>query len=173
VSYLSSGSRFRVEAAAPHSELDVLHAALRPDFLTAAGWKADEQILAPPRSHPSLGIPQCARRDCSTSVASPGHDLCPACAREFRNGRLPIEKFLDTTSGRPVRGERFCRVTDCPRPTNQRTELCLAHDFRFKQHPSSTVEDWLQAVVPLATALDARLRIREAPPARRPQTRAS
>jgi integrase len=148
VSYLSSGSRFRVEAIAPNNELDALHAALRPDFLAAAGWKADEQILAPPRNHSLLGIRECARKDCSTSVATPGHDLCPACGREFRSGRLSIEAFLSTTSGRPVRGERFCRVTGCPRPTNQRTGLCLAHDYRFKQHPSSTVEDWLQAARP-------------------------
>lgn len=148
MSYLSSGSRFRVEAVAPNSELDVLRAALRPDFLVAAGWKADEQILAPPRSHPLLGIRQCARKDCSTGVATPGHDLCRACGREFRSGRLPIEEFLNTTSGRPVRGERFCLVKGCPRPTNQHSGLCLAHNFRFRQHPSATVEDWIQAVRP-------------------------
>lgn len=145
MSYLSSGSRFRVEAIAPNNELDVLHAALRPDFLAAVGWKADEQILVPPRNHPLLGVRQCARKDCSTSVATPGHDLCRACGREFRSGRLPIEAFLNTTSGRPVRGERFCRVKGCPRPTNQHSGLCLAHNFRFKQHPASTVEDWIQA----------------------------
>jgi integrase len=148
VSYLSSGSRFRVEAAAPNSELDVLRAALRPDFLAAAGWNADEQILVPPRSHPLLGIRQCARKDCRTGVATPGRDLCRACGREFRSGRLPIEEFLNTTSGRPVRGERFCLVKGCPRPTNQHSGLCLAHNFRFRQHPSSTVEDWIQAVRP-------------------------
>ncbi|MGX9901186.1 tyrosine-type recombinase/integrase [Arthrobacter sp. SA17] len=148
MSYLSSGSRFRVETVPPSSELDVLRAALRPDFLAAAGWKADDQILAPPRNHPLLGVRQCPRKDCSTSVATPGHDLCQACGREFRSSSLSIEAFLDTTSGRPVRGERFCLVTDCPRPTNQRTGLCLAHNFRFKQHPSSTVEDWLQATRP-------------------------
>lgn len=148
MSYLSSGSRFRVEAVAPDSELDVLRAALRPDFLAAVGWKADEQILAPPRNHPLLGVRQCARKECSTSVATPGHDLCPACRREFLSVHLPIEEFLNTTSGRPVRGERFCRVTGCPRPTNQQSGLCLAHDFRFIQHHSSTVEDWLQAAKP-------------------------
>lgn len=148
MSYMSSGSRFRVEAVAPNNELYLLHAALRPDFLTEAGWKADEQILAPPRNHPLLGIRKCARKDCNTSVATPGHDLCRACGREFGRGHLPIEKFLNTTSGRPVRGERLCCVIDCPRPTNQRSGLCLAHDFRFKQHPSTTVVDWLQTARP-------------------------
>ena len=148
MSYLSSGSRFRVDPVAPNSELDVLRAALRPDFLTAAGWKADEQILAPPRNHPVLGIRECARKECSTSVATPGHDLCPACRREFLKGHLSLEEFLNTTSGRPVRGERFCLVTGCPRPTSQQSGLCLAHNFRFKQHSQSTVEEWIQATRP-------------------------
>ena len=133
VSYMSSGSRFRVEAVAPNSEVDLLRAALRPDFLAAAGWKADEQILAPPRNHPLLGIRQCARKDCNTSVATPGHDLCRARGRNSAAASLSIEEFLNTTSGRPVRGERFCRVTGCPRPAFKRSGLfmCSAHDFRF------------------------------------------
>lgn len=49
-----------------------------------------------------------------------------------------------------MRGERFCRVSECPRPAFKRSGLCSAHDFRFLQHPSSTVEDWLQTARPTA-----------------------
>jgi hypothetical protein len=71
VSYMSSGSRFRVEAVAPNNELDVLHAALRPDFLEAAGWKADEQILAPPNVGGDEGESARTPQECLTAVCRP------------------------------------------------------------------------------------------------------
>lgn len=148
MSYLSSGSRFRVEAVAPDDALNVLAAALRPDFLLAAGWDAGELMLVPPRSHPLLGVKQCARKDCTTGVVSRGRDLCRTCSREYEQGNVLLEEFLKTTSGRLVRGERFCVVTGCPRPTCQSTELCLSHNYRFTQHTSKTVEEWIQDARP-------------------------
>ncbi|MEA5456929.1 hypothetical protein SPF06_19580 [Sinomonas sp. JGH33] len=77
-----------------------------------------------------------------------GVDLCSACGRQWRAGGLSIEEFLNTTSGRPVRGERLCGVSGCPRPVFNGAGLCAAHHYHFARRPSSTVEDWLEAAQP-------------------------
>ena len=116
--YLST-SRFRVEPVPP-SDVEVLRARLRPEFLTEVGWLADELILLPPDRHPLLGRAKCAVVDCAASVRTLDRGLCSACRERFKGSGLDLAAFVRVRSGKRNRGERFCRVGDCGRPAHQR-----------------------------------------------------
>lgn len=67
MSYLSSGSRFRVEAVASNSEIDALRVALRSDFLAAAAGRPTSKSW-----HPRGTI------RCSASGSERGRTAAPA-----------------------------------------------------------------------------------------------
>jgi integrase len=146
VSYLST-SRFRVEPVPP-SDVEVLRARLRPEFLTDAGWLADELILFPPDRHPLLGRAKCAVVDCAASVRNLDRGLCSACRERFKGSGLDLAAFVRVRSGKRNRGERFCRVGDCGRPAHQRSGLCTGHQYRFQKHGAATVESWIATAKP-------------------------
>jgi hypothetical protein len=113
--------------------LTKLRALLRPEFLTEAGWDAETQVLAPPRAHPLLGLRKCAVIDCQAGVRTPNTDLCKLCAERFKVSGIPIESFTATPCGKIVKGEQWCRIPGCQRPSHLRVRLCHNHYCQWRK----------------------------------------
>ncbi len=122
--------------------LAVLRVALRPEFLTAAGWNPTDEVLAPPRTHPLLGLRKCAVIDCAAGARNLGTKLCQLCAIAHSTAGVSLEVFARQPSGRRNKGEMLCRVPGCERPSHLRA-LCFAHyNQRGKKHPDLSVEEF-------------------------------
>ena len=70
-------------AGPPRDDLEVLRAALRPDFLARAGWEPAAMTLTPARADPLLGLKECAVAGCGVSAASVSADLCETCVARW------------------------------------------------------------------------------------------
>ena len=85
-----------------------LRDALRPEFLREAGWNPAHQLLAPPRAHPLLGMPECPIVGCTAGVQSAKATFCLVCDRRYRTSALSLTDFLSIpVEGKPNRGEKF------------------------------------------------------------------
>ncbi|MEX5709136.1 tyrosine-type recombinase/integrase [Parafrankia sp. FMc6] len=115
-------------APAEEDELARLRAALRPDFLAEAGWDPDQRVLAPARTHPLLGLQECAVADCEAGIRTRGALLCTPCGERFRTSGVPLDQFVKLSSGKVSRlREVLCLVGGCERPSHDRRKLCSAH----------------------------------------------
>ena len=103
-------------ASPPRDDLEVLRAALRPDFLARAGWEPAAMTLTPARTDPLLGLKECAVAGCGASAASVAADLCQTCLARWKDSDLGWEEFLARPRVRRPRGDRPCQVPGCPRP---------------------------------------------------------
>ena len=108
-----------------------LRALLRPEFL-AEVWDDDGQVFAPPRAHPLLGLRKCAVVDCEAGVRTPNTDLCKRCAEKLKASGLAIEQFTAIPAGKISKGERWCRVPGCQRPSHLRVLLCAVHYTQWR-----------------------------------------
>jgi len=112
--------------------LERVRALLRPEFL-AEVWQADGQVFAPPREHRLLGLRKCAVVDCEAGVRTPNTDLCRLCVEKFKVSGLPMERFTAIPANKISKGERFCRVPGCPRPSHLRVRFCQTHYTQWRQ----------------------------------------
>lgn len=128
-----------------------LRAALRLQFLTEAGWNPATQILAPPRDHPLLGLRKCAVLDCAAGVRSPHVALCKTCMDRFHQlgDDADLERYCQTRSGKTNRGEQFCKVPGCPRPTHVKAGVCSTHRSAWVK-TDLAVEEWIATAHPKA-----------------------
>jgi integrase len=133
-----------VRTSAPRpDDLAAMRALLRPQFLAEAGWDPDDQVLAPPRDHPLLGLRKCVVVDCHAGVRGPAVQLCKTCEeRHNRLGKPPIDDFAATVSGKHNAGERRC-VVGCTRPARVREGLCTSHAQHRRKHPDLSLTQWL------------------------------
>lgn len=121
-----------------------LRAALRSEFLVEAGWDSDDELLAPSRQHPLLGMRECVVVDCTAPAISAGLELCQLCAPRYAKAGLPLEEFAQVRSGKRNKGEQLCRVSGCERPSHARPGLCFNHHVqRKKKYQHLSVEDYL------------------------------
>lgn len=135
----------KVVAEAGHDDddrLERVRALLRPEFV-AEVWDADGQVFAPPRDHPLLGLRKCAVDDCEAGVRTPGVDLCGLCIPRFKASGLTLEQFAAIPTDRITKGERFCRVPGCPRPSHLRNLLCQAHYCQWQDQGRPPVEEFV------------------------------
>ena len=140
------------EPAAPgRDRLERVRALLRPEFL-AEVWQADGQVFAPPREHPLLGLRKCAVIDCEAGVRTPNTDLCKLCIENFKASGLPMSQFTAIPTNKISKGEQFCRVLKCPRPSHLRVRFCQVHYTHWRQSGLAP-EDFAAspAAVPLAS----------------------
>ena len=112
--------------------LERVRALLRPEFL-AEVWQADGQVFAPPREHPLLGLRKCAVIDCEAGVRTPNTDLCKLCVEKFKASGLPMSQFTAIPANKISKGEQFCRVPGCPRPSHLRVRFCHVHYTQWRQ----------------------------------------
>jgi len=112
--------------------LEQVRALLRPDFV-AEVWDADGQVFAPPRTHSLLGLRKCAVVDCEAGVRTPNVDLCAWCIPRFQASGLTVEQFAGIPANKLSRGEQFCRVPGCPRPSNMRIRFCFVHYTQWRK----------------------------------------
>jgi hypothetical protein len=111
--------------------LERVRVLLRPEFL-AEVWDADGQVFAPPREHPLLGLRKCAVIDCEAGVRTPNADLCKLRVDKFKISGLPMDQFTAIPANKINKGEQFCRVPRCPRPSHLRVRLCHSHYSAWK-----------------------------------------
>jgi hypothetical protein len=131
--------------------LERVRALLRPGFL-AEVWDAGGQVFAPPRTHPLLGLRRCAVVDCEAGVRTPNVDLCAWCIPRFQASGLTVEQFAAIPANKISRGEQFCRVLGCPRPTNMRVRFCHVHYIQWRKTGLEPEEfESSPATVPLAS----------------------
>lgn len=126
-----------------------LRAVLRPEFLAEAGWDEAGGVLAPPRSHPLLGLRECAVVDCTAGIRRGAARLCRPCEARFRASGLELGQFVAVVSGKTSRGQRLCRVAGCQRPTSFREGWCYAHGQRRRLTPALTAEQFSAQARPL------------------------
>ncbi len=119
-------------AASGGDRLERVRTLLRPEFL-AEVWQADGQVFAPPREHPLLGLRKCAVAGCEAGVRTPGTDLCKLCIERFKVSGLPVDQFTAIPANKISKGEQFCRVPGCPRPSHLRVRFCHAHYCQWRQ----------------------------------------
>jgi hypothetical protein len=124
--------------------------ALRPEFLGEAGWNPAQQLLAPPRAHPLLGMPECPIRGCTAGVCSANATFCLVCDRRYRASGLSLTDFLSIPlEGKPNRGERLCIVANCERPAHVNSGICSSHHTaRRTRSPDLSVHDWIARTNP-------------------------
>jgi integrase len=103
-----------------------VRALLRPEFL-AEVWDAADEVFAPPREHPLLGLRKCAVIDCEAGVRTPNTDLCKLCIEKYKVSGVPMDQFTAIPANKISKGEQFCRVPGCPRPSHLRVRLCHSH----------------------------------------------
>ncbi|HZD15676.1 MAG TPA: hypothetical protein VE196_11260, partial [Pseudonocardiaceae bacterium] len=134
----------RLRQSPDPDRLAALRATLRPQFLAEAGWNPTDQVLAPPRRHPLLGLRKCAVIDCGAGVRSPQRELCQLCAIAFTAAGTSLASFVEQPSGRRNKGEMLCGVPGCERPRKVRA-LCSAHfDQRGTKDPNMTDEEFAE-----------------------------
>jgi hypothetical protein len=109
-----------------------VRALLRPELL-AEVWDADGEVFAPPRAHPLLGLRKCAVVDCEAGVRTPNTDLCKLCVEKFKVSGLPMRRFTQIPANKIGKGERWCRVPGCQRPSHLRALLCSVHSTQWRQ----------------------------------------
>ena len=108
-----------------------VRALLRAEFL-AEVWQTDGQVFAPPREHPLLGLRKCAVIDREAGVRTPNTDLCSLCVEKFKASGLPMERFTAIPANKIGKGEQFCRVPGCPRPSHLRVRFCHVHYTQWR-----------------------------------------
>jgi len=108
------------------NRLERVRALLRPEFL-AEVWDADGQVFVPPREHPLLGLRKCAVIDCEAGVRTPNTDLCKLWIEKFKVNGLPMDRFTAMPANKISKGEQFCRIAGCPRPSHLRVRFCHSH----------------------------------------------
>jgi hypothetical protein len=132
----AAARRLTLAPAAPATSggdrVERLRALLRPEFL-AGVWQADGQVFAPPREHPLLGLRKCAVVDCEAGVRTPNTGLCTVCVEKFKASGLPMERFTAIPVNKVSKGEQFCRVPGCPRPSHLRVRLCTVHYTQWRK----------------------------------------
>ena len=106
--------------------LERVRALLRPEFL-AEVWDIEGEVFAPPREHPLLGLRKCAVVDCEAGVRTPNTDLCKLCIEKYKVSGLTMDQFTAIPANKISKGEQFCRVPGCPRPSHLRARLCHSH----------------------------------------------
>ncbi len=112
--------------------LERVRALLRPEFLSEV-WQSEGQVFAPPREHRLLGLRKCAVVDCEAGVRTPNTDLCRLCVEKFKVSGLPMGTFTTIPANKTVKGEQFCRVPACPRPSHLRVRFCQTHYTQWRQ----------------------------------------
>jgi len=130
-------------AGQPRDDLEVLRAALRPDFLARAGWEPAAMTLTPARTDPLLGLKECAVAGCGVSAARVAADLCQTCQARWKDTDLRWEEFLARPRVRRPRGDRPCQVPGCPRPGGSADGLCRTHQGQRERHPGLPLGQWL------------------------------
>ena len=120
--------------------LERVRALLRPDFI-AEVWDAAGEVFAPPRGHPLLGLRKCAVVDCEAGVRTPNTDLCKLCIEKFKVSGLPMGQFTVIPANKISKGEQFCRVPGCPRPSPLRVRLCHSH-YSAWRHTGRSPEEF-------------------------------
>ena len=130
-------------ASPPRDDLEVLRAALRPDFLARAGWEPAAMTLTPARTDPLLGLKECAVAGCGASAASVTADLCEICLARWKDTDLGWEEFLARPRVRRPRGDRPCQVPGCPRPGGSADRLCRTHQGQRERHLGLPLGQWL------------------------------
>ncbi len=118
-------------AASGVARLERVRALLRPEFL-AEVWDVGAQVFAPPREHPLLGLRKCAVVDCDAGVRTPNTDLCKLCIEKFKVSGRPMNQFTAIPANKISKGERFCRVPGCPRPSHLRVRFCHVHYTQWR-----------------------------------------
>jgi hypothetical protein len=114
-------------------QLARLRGLLRPEFLKEAGWYPETQVLAPPREHPLLGLRKCAVVDCDAGVRTPNTDLCKLCVERFKASGMAMGQFTTIACGKIAKGEQWCRITGCQRPSHLRVRLCHNHYAQWRK----------------------------------------
>jgi hypothetical protein len=119
----------RVAEPITRDEVAELRRHLDEEFLAAAGWDPQTEVLAPSADHPLLGFQPCQVRGC-TGEAGISDGLWAACRSNFRRSDLGMTEFLAAGPARTRHyGELICAVSGCPRPArNHRLEMCTAHE---------------------------------------------
>ena len=54
-------------------------------------------------------------------------DLCKLCVEKLKVSGLPMEQFTAIPANKISKGEQFCRVLGCPRPSHLRVRFCHSH----------------------------------------------
>ncbi len=128
------------ERATPGGDrVERVRALLRPEFLVEV-WQAEGEVFAPPREHPLLGLRKCVVTGCEAGVRTPNTELCRLCAGKFKVSGLAMERFTAIPANKISKGERFCRVPGCPRPSHLRVRFCHVHYLRWRQARQSPEE---------------------------------
>jgi integrase len=152
---LTAARRLALAAAEPAlpggDRLDRVRALLRPEFL-AEVWQADGEVFAPPREHRLLGLRKCAVVDCEAGVRTPNTDLCRLCVEKFKASGVPTAQFTAIPANKISKGERFCRVPGCPRPSHLQVRFSMTHYTQWRQ-AGLTPEEFAASpqAVPLAS----------------------
>ncbi|MDD4865612.1 MAG: site-specific integrase [Mycobacterium sp.] len=134
--------------SADPTRIDALRAALREDFLDAAGWDPVAEVFAPRRDHPLLGLRKCVVVDCTAGVRTPGVDLCSVCIERFKQSAVSLEEFAQIPCNKKVFGQHLCRVADCGRMSAFTCGLCATHRSQW-QKTDLTVDAFVTTAKPL------------------------
>jgi len=101
--------------------------------IAAAGWDAETRVLAPPREHPLLGLRKCTVIDCHAGVRTPNTDLCKLCIERFKVSGIPMAQFIAAPCGKVAKGEQWCRIPGCQRPSHLQVRLCHNHYCQWRK----------------------------------------
>ncbi|MET8876492.1 site-specific integrase [Nocardia sp. NPDC004604] len=112
---------------------DLLRSLLHEDFVSATGWDPDEQVFAPARDHPLLGLRKCVVVDCQAGVRTPNTDLCKVCVERFKSSGLTLVEFAARPCGKKVFGQRVCPVEGCERLAKFACGLCPTHRAQWRR----------------------------------------
>jgi hypothetical protein len=127
----------------------VLHAALREEFVTSAGWDPAGQVFAPPRGHPLLGLRKCVVIDCTAGVRTPNTDLCKVCVERFKCSGLALVDFAQIPCGKKVFGQKPRGVGECGRICGSACGLCDTHRDQWRKTDLS-VDEFIITATPLS-----------------------
>lgn len=120
-------------APAGPARIAALRAVLREDFLDSAGWDPREEVFAPERDHPLLGLRKCVVVDCTAGVRTPNTDLCRVCIDRFDASGLMLAEFAQRPCGKKRFGQKPCRVADCGRISRITDGLCATHCDQWRK----------------------------------------
>jgi hypothetical protein len=98
-------------------------------------------VEAGPVEHVRALLRKCAVVDCEAGVRTPNTDLCKLCVEKFKVSGMPMEQFTQVPANKIGKGERWCRIPGCQRPSHLRVLLC-AVDYTQWRQTSLTAEQF-------------------------------
>ncbi|MCX4094553.1 site-specific integrase [Nocardia sp. alder85J] len=131
--------------AVSDDSVEVLWAAIGPEFLSLIGWSNDTCVVRLPRDHPLLGWPTCAVAKCDQYGLS-GNGLCASCNLRWRKAGMPAVEEFTTIERIRLREQTIqkCLVPACERPwVTSKVALCGTHHWQRRNKVVLPLEEFV------------------------------